>query len=146
MTDQRPDAEVDGRSLALTLHPQPLSIARLPAEAAVPDWALATAEPIVSITRTRDELSIVVPTSAVTSLPDMQVEDGWVAIAVGGPLDFALVGILAGLATTLAAAGVSIVAISTFDTDWLLVRAAARDRAVAALRGAGHTIVVVDGA
>ena len=93
---------------------------------------------ISSITRTADELSVVCAEAAV---PDgMQAERGWRALCVDGPLDFALTGILAGLATALAEAGVSIFAVSTFDTDWLLVKEDQRAEAVRALTEAGHTV------
>jgi hypothetical protein len=68
------------------------------------------------------------------------VERGWRAICVAGPLDFALVGILASLSTTLASAGVSIFAISTFDTDYILVKEQSLGDACAALAAAGHDI------
>jgi len=59
---------------------------------------------------------------------------------VAGPLDFALTGILASLAGPLAAADISIFAVSTYDTDYVLVRADALDAALVALRGAGHDV------
>ena len=68
------------------------------------------------------------------------VVDGWRILEVAGPLDLALTGVLAELATPLAAAGVPIFPIATHDTDWLLVPAAQLDSAVAALRAAGHEL------
>lgn len=62
------------------------------------------------------------------------------ALEVAGPLDFALTGVLAGLAVPLAEAGVSIFALATYDTDVLLVREAQLDAAIAALRAAGHDV------
>jgi hypothetical protein len=67
-------------------------------------------------------------------------EDGWRCLKVAGPLDFSLVGILADLSGTLAAEGVSIFALSTFDTDYLLVKAPDLPRAIQALQRAGHTV------
>lgn len=72
--------------------------------------------------------------------PGTQCEGPWRILAVRGPLDFALTGVMASLATPLADAGVSLFAVSTHDTDYLLVRAADLDRAVAALRAAGHRL------
>jgi hypothetical protein len=66
--------------------------------------------------------------------------DGWRAFRVAGTLDFSLVGILAALSKTLADAGVGIFAISTFDTDYILTKAEDFDRALAALRAAGHDV------
>ena len=68
------------------------------------------------------------------------VERGWRALGVLGPLDFGLTGILASIAAPLAAAGVSIFAISTYDTDYVLVRETALATAVDALRAAGHEL------
>jgi hypothetical protein len=68
------------------------------------------------------------------------VEAGWRALAVQGPLDFGLTGILAALAAPLAAARISIFAVSTYDTDYVLVRDRDLERAVLALREAGHSV------
>ena len=59
---------------------------------------------------------------------------------VEGPLDLSLTGVMASLAGPLAEAGISIFAISTYDTDYLLVKAPDLDEAMAALRQAGHTV------
>ena len=70
----------------------------------------------------------------------LHIQKGWRALLVAGTLDFSLVGILASLATTLASAGVSIFAMSTYDTDYILVKEDALQKAIEALEGAGHTI------
>lgn len=69
-----------------------------------------------------------------------RVEPGWRALTVAGPLDFALVGLIAGLTEALARASISVFVLSTFDTDHLLVRAGSLDQAVAALASSGHTV------
>jgi uncharacterized protein len=92
----------------------------------------------VSITRTADELSVVLPQTEVPA--DVQAEPGWRALSVRGPLPFHLTGILASLAVPLAEAGVPIFALSTHDTDWLLVRQDRVGDARAALEDAGHRI------
>jgi hypothetical protein len=114
------------------------AVSRLPAEAPIPAWA--TGGPLVSITRTGAELSIVclqekVP-SAVESEPD------WRCLEVAGRLEFSLVGILASLVTPLAREGIPVFAISTFTTDYLLVKAKDFESAVEILRSAGHKMVV----
>jgi uncharacterized protein len=122
----------------LDLHATLLAVCRLPPEDAVPSWADQVFQPLVSITRTADELSVVVPQAEVPS--DVQAEPGWRALSVRGPLPFHLTGILASLAVPLAEAGVPIFALSTHDTDWLLI---AHDRvgdACVALEDAGHRI------
>jgi hypothetical protein len=88
------------------------------------------------VTRTPSELSIVCREDAVPA--GILANRGWRAIAVDGKLDFALTGILASLASPLAAAGVSIFAISTYDTDYVLVKQDTLERAIATLVGAGH--------
>ena len=93
---------------------------------------------MASVTRTAAELSIVAPSAAVP--PEVRAERDWRALRVAGPLDFALTGILASLAAPLADAGVSIFALSTYDTDYVLVRHPQLDVALAALRAAGHTV------
>ena len=72
--------------------------------------------------------------------PGVKAEGPWSVLAVRGPLDLNTTGVLAGLATPLAAAGVSIFAVSTYDTDYVLVRNYDLDRAVRVLRDAGHHI------
>lgn len=92
---------------------------------------------LLSITRTPSELSIVC-----RELPDLpgRVEAGWRCLVVEGTLEFHQVGILASLAHPLAAAGVSIFVVSTYDTDYLLVKQYKLEMALAALTRAGHTI------
>jgi hypothetical protein len=122
--------------LALVALPGAFAVCRLAPDAPVPGWA-ATA-PFLSVTRTADELSVVCPEGAV---PDgVRCERGWQCLRVAGTLDFALVGVLAALLEPLAAAGISVFALSTFDTDYLLVRQGELGRAVEALRAAGHTV------
>jgi hypothetical protein len=122
--------------LTLELLPDGFAVCRLASTEAVPAWAVRG--PLASVTRTQTELSILCLDSAV---PDgVTAQRGWRGLRVVGPLDFALVGVLAALVVPLAEAGVSLFAFSTFDTDYILVRAADLDRAVSALRGAGHTV------
>jgi hypothetical protein len=120
----------------LDLLDEPLALCRLDPRAPVPAWAWTG--PFVSVTRTADELSLVCAAAAVP--PDATVAAPWRALRVAGPLDLSEVGVLARLAAPLAAAGVSVFVVATYDTDWLLVRASAVDAAVAALRAAGHTV------
>jgi hypothetical protein len=112
------------------------SIVRLPAGSAVPPWAAGG--PFVSITATDEELSIVCGSGTVPR--EAQGEHGWKALKVAGPLDFSLTGILAAIAAPLAAAEVSIFAVSTFDTDYVLVREGQLGTAVAVLREAGMEV------
>jgi hypothetical protein len=122
--------------LHLLLLPDDLLVARLPARAPVPAWALAA--PFFSLTRTAHELSVVC--SAEAAPADLPAERGWRCLQVAGPLDFSLVGILASLLAPLQAAGVSVFVISTYDTDYLMLKQEQLGRALAALRAAGHSI------
>ena len=91
-----------------------------------------------SVTRTAHELSVI---CAEDSIPEgAVVERGWRCLRVAGPLDFALAGIAAALTTPLAAAGVSVLPVATFDTDYLFVREASLARALAVLAAAGHRV------
>ena len=126
-------------ALSLAVLPQRLTICRLPGTASIPGWA--TAGPFFSISRTADELSVVLPEAALPDgLTGVKRQDGWRALQVAGPLELALTGILASLATPLAGAGVPIFAISTHDTDYILVPESQLAAAVKALRARGHRI------
>jgi hypothetical protein len=122
--------------LSLTLLPDRLAICRLPPDAALPTPPAGGG--LWSVTRTADELSIVLPEAAIR--PEWKAETAWRVLRVDGTLDFALTGILADLATPLAAADVPIFVISTWDTDYVLVREWFLERAAAALEAAGHTV------
>jgi hypothetical protein len=89
--------------------------------------------------RTRDELTVVCVERLVP--PEVIAERGWRALQVQGPLDFALVGVLAAITVPLAEAGVSIFAISTYDTDYILVKEEALERAIQALGQAGFLVL-----
>lgn len=125
-------------SLPLKILPEPLAIARLPPGADMPAWAQRGT--FVSMIRTAHELSLVVPSAAVPS--HAKAERGWRAMHVEGTLDFSLTGILAALTAPLAEAGIPVYALSTYDTDYILVREEHLPRAIEALRGAGHTLAV----
>jgi uncharacterized protein len=120
----------------LTVSPGSLAICRLAPDATVPEW-LGQGE-FVSLTRTPEELSIVCPQAWVPQ--GVECQRGWTALKVHGPLDFSLTGILASLAAALGKAGVSLFAVSTYDTDYLLVRSEQIEAARGALRAAGHTL------
>ncbi len=122
-------------NLNLIVLPSTFAVCRLAPNAPVPAWAN---EGFVSITRTPDELSIVCEQRHVS--PDMAAERDWCCLGVVGPLDFALTGILLSLARPLAERGISIFAISTYDTDYVLVKAADLTTALATLREQGHSV------
>ena len=122
----------------LSILPDSIAIVRLSPEQEIPQWVWQDRS-FLSLTCTTEELSIVCASSSVPTA--VQREKDWVALKVQGPLDFSLTGILAGLAGPLAAHGIPIFAISTFDTDYLLVKERDLSRAKGALGQAGHTFV-----
>src|SRR4051794_32812467 len=108
--------------------PETLAVCRLRASDRIPSWALELHEGFVSVTRTADELSIVCPQDAVP--PDTQVEEDWRALVLPGPIPFEATGVLAALTAPLADAGIPVFAISTYDTDYVLVREQNLERAL----------------
>jgi hypothetical protein len=118
-------------NLTLNLHPGELSIVRLSPNAGLPAWLDLTARPLVSVAFTANELSVVCPATLVPS--GHRSEGPWRAFEIEGPIEFALTGVLASVLDPLAGAGLSIFAVSTYDTDWILVRAEKLAAAQAAL-------------
>jgi len=125
------------KTLSLRVLPDQFAICRLPPDAPVP-------EPVAgggfwSLTRTGKEVSVVLPSAGVPA--GCKCETGWRCLEVQGPLAFDLTGVLAALAAPLAEAGISIFCISTYDTDYVLVRLGDLPAAERALRESGHTIL-----
>ncbi|MGZ3651497.1 MAG: ACT domain-containing protein [Bdellovibrionota bacterium] len=123
--------------MKLTLLAETFSVCRLSAAAPIPEWALGS-RGLLSLTRTAQELSLVCETRLVPA--GIKAETDWRALAVAGVLDFSLTGILASLANPLAKAGISLFAVSTFDTDFILVKAMNLEAAIKALRAADFEI------
>ncbi len=124
-----------GHQLELRVLASELGIARVAPEEAEPDWAHGE---FVTVTRTAEELSVVCAMGAAPA--GVRVVGPWRAFVVKGPIDFSLTGVLNSLTGPLAEAGIGIFAISTFDTDYLLVQSGDLRRAVKVLTGAGHFI------
>jgi len=112
------------------------AVCRLRADKSIPSWALSGS--FYSLTRTPDELSIVCPQELVPE--EVEAVRGWKSLKVEGKLDFNSVGILSSLTSSLAHVGISIFAISTYDTDYLFLKESDLNRAVAALRKSGHDV------
>ncbi len=124
------------KRLTVDLRPGDYEVSRLPGGTRLP--AFEAGDALVSVTSTPEEVSIVAPAGMVPE--GAKVDGGWRLLTVRGPLEFTLTGIMASLAGSLAAAGVPIFAVSTFDTDHILVKQADLERAVTALREAGHEV------
>ncbi|WP_428912256.1 ACT domain-containing protein [Niallia sp. Krafla_26] len=110
---------------------------------AIPYWA--TKGDVFSISRTNEELSIVCPSECIPLNEELKdVEDDWKCIKVEGVLDFGLTGILASLANPLAEKKISIFAISTYNTDYLLVKNHSIEKAKLVLENEGHTFKPIE--
>ena len=123
-------------ALAFTLLPATFAVCRLESGAPVPGWALTG--PFVSLTRTADELSVICPESAVPA--GVVAAPGWRCLKLEGPFDFSVIGLVASFSSVLAGAGISLMVVCTYDTDYLLVRSPDLDRAIATLEAGGYRI------
>jgi uncharacterized protein len=125
----------------LELLPGEYAVCRLGPGEALPEAAQRPADPdgLLATVRTGEELSLLCPAALVPSAAE--VSGGWRALRVAGPLAHEQVGVLASLAQPLAAAEVPIFAVSTHLTDYLLVPGRRLERALRALRSAGHVVV-----
>jgi hypothetical protein len=121
--------------LPLRIIPGTFAVCRLAPDASTPSWVRGV---FTSITRTGDELSIVCADDAVPN--GVQVERNWRALRIEGPIPFEMTGVAAALLAPLAEARISIFLVSTFDTDYLLLKDQVFARALDVLRGAGYEI------
>jgi hypothetical protein len=118
-----------------------LAVCRLASDASIPGWALQGE--FFCVVRTGDELSIVCSESRI---PDgTPAERGWAALKLAGPFPFSMTGVLASFVQPLAEAQIPVFAISTFDTDYVLIKSEYLERAVVALRAAGHERIGEEG-
>jgi len=127
-------------TLTISVLPKLFAICRFAADTPVPGWA--TGGEFLSITRTSEELSIVVEADLVPA--ELRSDLHWRVAKVHGPFDLSVVGVLASLVAPLAQKNISVFTISTFDTDYLLVQSSDLKAAAAALRNAGHSILKIE--
>lgn len=123
--------------LTMKLLNEKYGVCRLNKTDLIPEWAQNSN--FFSITRTSDELSIVCTEDSIPR--DVECEKDWRILKIEGPLDFSLIGILASISTILAEKRISIFAISTYDTDYILVKNKDIDNAVEALISEGYEII-----
>ena len=123
-------------SLRLSLLEERLAVCRLEPRAEIPPWA--TSAPFFCVARTPDELSVVCPEEHVPA--GITCERGWRALKLQGPFGFESTGVLASVASPLADSEVGILAIATYDTDYVLVKEEQLHPAIAALRERGHEV------
>ena len=121
-------------NLVLCVLSETFTIHKLSPDLSIPEEILKSN--YYSISRTGNELSMVC--SEVIEVQSLQSSKGWKCIKVAGPLDFNLTGILAGNSDILAKENISIFAISTFDTDYILVRSQDLSSARTKLRQGGY--------
>ena len=123
--------------LTLILFPQRMAVSKMEPGSKIPDWV--EDNHFLSLTYTQDEMSIVCEEK---SMPDeLLAERGWRLLQVQGPLEFSMVGVLANICTTLAKAGVSAFVVSTFETDYILVKEDVMLQATNALVNSGYQVM-----
>jgi hypothetical protein len=117
--------------------PADYAVVRLAADAAIPDWAIEG--DFTSITRTLEELSIVCP---IISLPsNVESQYRWIRLKLEGPFPFSLTGVLLSFIQPLSDNAIPIFAISTFDTDYVLIQEDFQTKALDVLKQAGHELL-----
>jgi len=120
-----------------TLLPNRYAICKFKVELPLPEWVYSSG--FYSITRTKDELSVV--TVQTDSIPEETIcNNGWRILKVAGPLDLSLVGIISEISGILRSKDIPIFVISTFDTDFILVKQKDLDCAISALHEKGHSL------
>jgi hypothetical protein len=124
--------------LELHLLEGPYAVCQLEATAQVPTWA--EGQGFLSISRASDELTIVCSQQCVP--PWVRAERDWRCFRLVGPFDFTLTGILAAVLNPLAQAGVGVFAVSTFNTDYVLIKSERLEQGIMALSQAGHRVHV----
>ena len=123
-------------SLRLSVLEHRLAVCRLQPRAEIPTWASGAS--FSCVTRTAGELSVICPEERIPA--GTPCERGWRALELEGPLEFGLTGVLASLAVPLAESEVGILAIATYETDYVLVRESQLDLAAQTLRERGHEV------
>jgi uncharacterized protein len=126
---------VNDHRLKYSVLPGRFVVCRLEADAHVPEWALKIGN-FNSVSRTADELSIVCREE--NAPHEIKTEPGWLCLKLNGPFPFSQTGILASFISPLSKRGIPIFAVSTFDTDYVLIKEEFREVAILALREAGH--------
>jgi uncharacterized protein len=125
-------------NLNLSLLEGRFAVVQLEPKLPVPAWALEGE--FFTVSKTSEELSIVCLESNVPTNSNVRLERDWACLKLQGPFEFSLTGILLSVLEPLAKVNVGIFAISTFNTDYVLVKAENLERAILALEGAGHSV------
>ena len=129
--------KMTAKQLTLIVQHDLYGVCRLSPSDPIPDWSLQGE--FFSVSRTAEEISIV---CAETQIPStVQCERGWRMFRIAGMLDFALIGIVAGISAALASAQLGIFVLSTYNTDYILVKQADFSAAVSAFQAAGYEVL-----
>ena len=131
---------MDNRKLSLKILPERMAVCRFEPTAPIPDWMGEVG--FYSLTRTESELTLVCPEAHLA--PGTTSETGWRCFKVQGLLDFSEIGIIFSLSQPLAENGVSVFVISTFDTDYFMVKEKDLSKAIDALTAKGHQLLKKD--
>jgi hypothetical protein len=125
------------RKLSMRILPDRLAVCRFEPQAALPDWIDQPG--FYSITRTAEELSVVCSEARVA--PGAESETGWRCFQLLGPFSFSEIGVMSSLIQPLTERGVSVFVISTFDTDYLMVKERNLAKAIDVLTAEGHRVM-----
>jgi hypothetical protein len=125
--------------LNISVLPGNYSIYRFLTESDIPDWIYTSN--FYSITRTEDEISVVA-NQVDRVIPDLICNRDWCILKIDGHLDFSLVGIVADLSTILKIRKIPIFVISTYDTDYFLIKQVDLNKGIRALEEKGHKISI----
>jgi hypothetical protein len=124
------------KSLVLSVLKDSFVVCRLDSFSPIPDSILQS--PFYSITKTADELSVVCPEEFFP--PESPCERSWKCFKIHGPLDFVETGVISSMTMPLAAAGISVFAFSTYDTDYVMVKDVDIEKAIDTLVQSGHEV------
>jgi hypothetical protein len=124
------------KKLSLSSIPERFAVCQIDHQAKIPDWAFEGEFSFIS--RTPDELSIICPANFIP--PEIQYVAGWRGLKIEGPFDFNEIGVLAAITAPLAQAHISLLTVSTFDTDYIFLQESQFETAVDILEAVGHEI------
>ena len=122
--------------LYISVLPDNYSIYRFKSESEIPDWILSS--DFYSVTKTKDEISVVGPQTDKTI--NSICNRDWRVLKIAGPLDFSLIGIIADVSITLKNKNIPLFIISTYDTDYILIKQKDLNKGIKALEEKGHKI------
>lgn len=128
---------MSNKILTMKLLKEKYGVCKLDKMDEIPNWAKESY--FFSITKTLDELSIVCSQDNIPN--DIKCEKDWRILKIEGPLDFSLIGILASISTILTQKRISIFAVSTYDTDYILIKDIDIDNAIEALVNENYEVI-----